>query len=110
MHTHRSDEPAPSKLLSYDCPHIRLGQHYEDRKDHDGAEWAYREAVRLCPQNAAAHSTLGRLLQDVRKDYDGAEQAYREAVRLDPQNAAAHGSLGARLQDVREDREGGAQA
>ena len=51
-------------------------------QDHDGAEAEFREAIRIDPEHADAHYSLGVLLDNVRKDYDGAEREYRE-VRID---------------------------
>jgi Flp pilus assembly protein TadD len=61
--------------------------------DVDGAVAAYRELVRLTPQDAEAHLALGgELLR--KKDWDGALAALREAVRLKPDYAFAHAELG----------------
>ena len=61
---------------------------------------AYREAIRLDPGYAPAHSGLGAVLRDTKR-YPEAEAAYREAIRLDPANAPAHSGLGAVLRDTK---------
>jgi tetratricopeptide (TPR) repeat protein len=62
----------------------------------DGLEAACREAVRLNPGSAIAHSGLGLALGRLGRRYE-AEQEGREAVRLDPALAIAHARLGAAL-------------
>ena len=59
-----------------------------------GAIAAYREAIRLKPDYAAAHNNLGAILCDVTHDYAGAEAEFREAIRLKPDDALAHFNLG----------------
>src|SRR5262249_52657280 len=54
------------------------------------AEAQYREAIRLKPDYAEAHQTLGALLCDEKGDYDGALTAFREALRLKPDDAKLH--------------------
>ncbi len=50
------------------------------------AERAYRQAVKLEPNNAKYHNVLGAILKDQRK-YRAAEKAYRKAVALEPNKA-----------------------
>ena len=47
-------------------------------KDFDGAEAAFRRAIKIDPNDPDAHSGLGLLLHDHRKDFDGAEAAAPE--------------------------------
>ncbi len=54
---------------------------------------AYREAIRVDPDNAAAHAGLGKALNELTRHAEAAN-AYREALRVDPDNAAAHTGLG----------------
>jgi Flp pilus assembly protein TadD len=60
--------------------------------DLDGAEAAYREAIRLDPKYARAHYQLGMALR-ARRDVDGAVAAYRQAIRLEPKFALPHNDL-----------------
>ena len=62
----------------------------------DGAIAEDREALRLNPNNAAAHASLGVALRN-KGDLDGAIAEYREALRLNPNNAEAHDNLGSAL-------------
>jgi tetratricopeptide (TPR) repeat protein len=62
----------------------------------DEAIAAYREAIRLRPDDARAHTNLGNALRDQGK-VDEAIAAYREAIRLQPDLAKAHGNLGEAL-------------
>ena len=59
----------------------------------DEAIAAYREAIRLKPDYAEAHSNLGIALAGQGK-LDEAIAEYREAIRLKPDYAAAHNNLG----------------
>ncbi len=57
---------------------------------------AFREAIRLRPDFAAAHNNLGLVLVQSGDDAAGIA-AFREAVRLDKDFADAHANLGAAL-------------
>jgi serine/threonine-protein kinase len=63
----------------------------------DRAVTAGRQAIRLKPDDALAHYTLGAILCDVKHDYSGAEAEFRAAIRLKPDSANAHASLGIAL-------------
>lgn len=54
------------------------------RGELDGAEVEYREAIRLNPEDAAAHGGLGLVLHD-QADPVAAEAEFGEAIRLDPE-------------------------
>ena len=54
---------------------------------------AYREALRLQPDNAGAHGNLGATL-DAQGRGEEALVHLREAVRLQPESAQTHGNLG----------------
>jgi tetratricopeptide (TPR) repeat protein len=68
----------------------------ESKQKFDQAEAAFREAIRLDPNNALAHSSLGDILSFKQK-YAEAEAEYREAIRLSPNDANAHLTLGVEL-------------
>jgi Flp pilus assembly protein TadD len=80
------------------------GRLLKDRGDRAGAAAALekavaalREAIRLKPDDAGAHNSLGAVLCDVKRDYTGAEVEFREAIRLEPDLASAHFNLGIAL-------------
>jgi Flp pilus assembly protein TadD len=75
-------------------------------QDFDGAEGAFRAAVKYNPDHALAHFNLGALLLNVRRDFDGAEREMRETIRCDPDIAKAHFKLGNLLYNVRMDYAG----
>ena len=54
---------------------------------------AYRQAIRLKPDYAEAHSNLGNALRAMGQ-LDEAIAAYRQAIRLQPDLADAHVNLG----------------
>ena len=63
--------------------------------------WAmaeFREALRLKPDSAEAHSNLGKTLVDQGK-LDEAIAEYRSAMRLKPDFALAHSNLGDALRN-----------
>jgi tetratricopeptide (TPR) repeat protein len=80
---------APSHALAHAfvCAHLHL-QHV--RRDIDGAESAYREAIRLAPTNSDAHCNLGYLLQHERHDAAGAEACYKNAIAFNADSLLAH--------------------
>jgi tetratricopeptide (TPR) repeat protein len=72
---------------------IYLGKLLEEQGRPQEAEKAYREAIRINPQDALAHSYLGKLLEEQGRPQE-AEKVYREAIRINPQDALAHYNLG----------------
>ena len=64
--------------------------------DHDfaGAEAAYRQAIKLDPNNATAMGNLGYLLTSAGR-FGEAEGYYRRAVEIEPASATLNRSLGA---------------
>jgi tetratricopeptide (TPR) repeat protein len=57
---------------------------------------AFREAIRLQPDDAGAHIYLGNALR-MQGKLDEAVASYREAIRLAPKHAKAYGALGQAL-------------
>jgi serine/threonine-protein kinase len=68
----------------------------------EAAVVAWRNVIRLKPDDAWAHWNLGYALKCKGK-IDEAATAYREAIRLEPENAEAHVYLGRILCDARRD-------
>lgn len=64
--------------------------------DAQGAAQAYREALRLDPNNSKTHYNLALALNKL-GDHAGERQALEQAVRLDPKFALAHNQLGLSL-------------
>jgi Flp pilus assembly protein TadD len=58
-------------------PEVSLGQ----KGDREGEIRAFREAIRLQPNNALSHFNLGMALRE-RGDMNGEIAAYREVIRL----------------------------
>jgi Flp pilus assembly protein TadD len=75
-----------------------LGVALSGQGRHKEAEAAYREAIRLRPDDPKAHNNLGNALY-----YQGrhkeAEAAYREAIRVQHDYPDAHSNLGDALSD-----------
>jgi serine/threonine protein kinase len=64
----------------------------------DEAIKAYREALRIKPDDAEAHNNLGIALYD-KGLLDDAIAVYQEAIRLNPGSAETHNNLGKALSD-----------
>ena len=62
-------------------------------KEYDKAVSAYREVLRLKPDNSAASNQLG-LAHLSLKQFPNALAAFQETIRLKPDDAAAHFNLG----------------
>ena len=73
----------------------RAGEARKD-KQYPAAEEAYRAALKLAPDRADIHLSLGIVLLE-EKRLDAAIQEDREALRLRPEMAAAHNNLGVAL-------------
>jgi serine/threonine-protein kinase len=85
---------------------VCLGVLLTNRGDRTAAEQALqkavtiqREAVRLKPDDEAAHIVLGNVLCDVAHDYTAAIAEFREAIRLKPDDTLAHRNLGIALRN-----------
>ena len=77
--------------------HLNLGVALQAKLDRDGAEAAFREAIRLDPKYSYAHNNLGVVLRS-KGDLDGAIAELQEAIRLEPKYAQPHSNLGTALQ------------
>ena len=76
-----------------------LGNTFYKMKDYENAEECYGKSSEFNPDNAAAHSNLGLLLNNLER-YDEAEKEYRDAIRIDPDYAVAHSDLGLLLNNL----------
>ncbi len=65
----------------------------EDPATHPAAIEAYKKALELDAEHAAAHINLGTLYYN-RREYGLAEQHYRQAIEVDPRYALAYFDLG----------------
>ena len=72
-----------------------------DQKDLDAAVTVARFAIRLSPNEAHLHFTLGRALRD-KGDLNGAVASFREAVRLDRTHSPAQRALANALFDKKD--------
>jgi tetratricopeptide (TPR) repeat protein len=79
--------------------YLATGAHLFDQGRYADAEAAIREAIRLNPGSADAHSDLGKALRYM-EQYPEAEAAYREAIRLDPDMLPAYWGLGIVFHDA----------
>lgn len=76
-----------------DVSFLRAADEFLKANDFAGAEGRCREALKLNPNNAAVHSTLGVALARQGK-IEEAVTHFTEAVRLNPRDIDAHYSLG----------------
>ncbi|MDI6827925.1 MAG: tetratricopeptide repeat protein, partial [Armatimonadota bacterium] len=81
-----------SKQREEALKHYRKGLDFDLNGKPSEAMREYREAIRLDPTLAEAHSNLGVILKDLGK-LDEAIKEYREAIRLDPALGEAHNNL-----------------
>ncbi len=81
-----------SKQREEALKHYRKGLDFDVSGKPSEAMREYREAIRLDPTLAEAHSNLGVILKDLGK-LDEAIKEYREAIRLDPTLGEAHNNL-----------------
>ena len=75
---------------------MRRGKELYDQSRFEEAAAVYQEAIRLKPDNQAAHSNLGSAYFRLQR-LDEALASFREAVRLSPTDAEARQNLGAGL-------------
>ncbi len=66
--------------------HAGLGLVQSARGDWDGSIAEEREALRLSPNNAIVHASLGDALEQKGVNRGGALQEYQAAAQLDPKN------------------------
>ncbi len=78
--------------------HNGLGIALRDKKDHSGAEAAFRKAIELAPKNAIVRSNLGNALLG-KGQADEAIACFKKAIALDPNSAVVYANLGAALKD-----------
>src|SRR5499427_7057287 len=60
-----------------------------DKYDPGHAEEVVRDALKIAPNNAAAHVTMAHVKLDQALDFEGAEQEVKAALATDPRNAGA---------------------
>jgi Flp pilus assembly protein TadD len=88
--------PAPTAASTGPTPNWTIGEIKSQQHRWPEMEAAYREAVRLDPDNVGNHNGHGHMLMRLRR-YQEAETAFREAVRLAPGDGNYHASLGVAL-------------
>ena len=75
-----------------------------EKNDYRGAEAAFREVIRIFPDNAGSHYNLGLALE-YQKRWSEAVDAYREAMRLNPNYSKARDNLRQAEAELRKERE-----
>ena len=84
--------------------HYALGENFYKDGEFDRAEEAFREAIRLSPNNSWYYRSLGRALSGQER-YSEAEAANRRAISLDPNVAVYYNNLGIDLENQKRDEE-----
>jgi len=79
---------------------VAEGSRYAQQRQYDKAVDAFRQALRIDPEMAAAHLGLGSAYHDMGRLADALDPL-TAAVRLEPQNAVAHLNLGITLAALR---------
>ncbi|HVS87974.1 MAG TPA: tetratricopeptide repeat-containing serine protease family protein [Candidatus Acidoferrum sp.] len=72
---------------------FQLGYAFEETGDHEDAVWAYKEVIRMEPDDARAWYNLGVAYGNLRR-YEEEIKAYQEAIRLQPTLPDAWNNLG----------------
>lgn len=93
-------QPLPPTAEQY----VEEGDRYAQAKQYDKAVEAYKQALKLRPELAAAHHGLGSAYVNMGRVADALDPL-RTAVRLDPENAVAHLNLGITLAALRRGEE-----
>jgi tetratricopeptide (TPR) repeat protein len=75
-------------------PHLMLGGALEDRGSREEAVSAYKQALRLRPQEKTSYMKLGLCLAEMGR-LDEARQVFEALLRLDRTSAVGHNGLGA---------------
>jgi tetratricopeptide (TPR) repeat protein len=81
-------------------PDLLRGVALGDSKQYEKAEKAYKEALRINPNDAFAHNNLGGLLKELKR-YKEAEKEYKEVLRINSDDAWAHNNLGLLLYELK---------
>jgi len=76
------------------------GYVFQQDKNLDEAERAYRNAIELDPSDSTAYNNLGNTLDNLKRT-DEAEAAYRKAIELNPSLPEAYSNLGILLKDLK---------
>jgi len=85
-------EPSDNQLRQY----LARAAQFKAQKQYPEAEKEYRAALRLAPERADIHFSLGYVLLEQKK-WDGAITENREALHLRPEIPAAYNNLGSAL-------------
>lgn len=86
--------------LQTSAQYVEEGDKYAGERQYDQAVDAYRQAIKLDPNLAAAYHGLGRVYVNMGRAAD-ALGPMRTAVRLDPANAFAHVNLAITMENLR---------
>ena len=70
-----------------------LGLAYFKQKNHDKAELAFRQAIKLNSNDAIAYNHLG-IIKRLQGEFDSARKTYQKAIQIDNKYASAHLNLG----------------
>ena len=86
------DNTFPTPASGTAREHFRRGQAFLEKKDADGAIFAFLSALRLKPSDVDASNHLGLAFRAA-GNLDDAIAAYQTAIRLNPKFGAAHRNL-----------------
>src|SRR6478672_11642841 len=100
LHTVGSAQVSRPSPASAPAQLVQEGNRYADARQYDQAVDAYRQAIKLDPNLAAAYHGLGRVYVNMGRPTD-ALGPMRSAIRIEPDNAIAHVNLGITLENLR---------